>query len=171
MKNLIIYYSRRGENYVDGSVQDLPKGNTEIVVEFIRDAVGADLFEVRTVQPYPEDYMECTRVAKEEQRQNERPQLQAYLDNVDGYENIVVAAPCWWGTCPYAVLTQLERLDLKGKKVFPVMTHEGSGLGSFPRTLKRTCKGAKIAKGLAVHGAEAARSEDAVKAWAVKNLK
>lgn len=170
MKNLIIFYSRKGENYVNGAVQDLQKGNTEIVADYIRDAVGADLFEVRTVKDYPSDYIECTRVAKEEQKQNARPELQEYLDNVDGYDNIIVAAPCWWGTCPCAVLTQLERLNLKGKKIFPVMTHEGSGLGSFPRTLKKTCKGAKIAKGLAVHGAEAAQSEEAVKAWARKNL-
>mgnify|MGYP006934518320 CR=1 FL=1 len=29
-KNLIIYYSRKGENYVSGSIDDLKKGNTEI---------------------------------------------------------------------------------------------------------------------------------------------
>ena len=29
-KNLIIYYSRKGENYVNGSIVDLKKGNTEI---------------------------------------------------------------------------------------------------------------------------------------------
>ena len=35
MKNLIIYYSRKGENYVGGSIQNLEKGNTEIAAEFI----------------------------------------------------------------------------------------------------------------------------------------
>ena len=34
-KNLIIYYSRKGENYVNGSIKKLSKGNTEIVAEFI----------------------------------------------------------------------------------------------------------------------------------------
>lgn len=28
-KNLIIYYSRKGENYVNGSIKNLAKGNTE----------------------------------------------------------------------------------------------------------------------------------------------
>mgnify|MGYP002800354840 CR=1 FL=1 len=27
-KTLIVYYSRKGENYVNGSVRNLPKGNT-----------------------------------------------------------------------------------------------------------------------------------------------
>jgi len=34
-KNLIIYYSRTGENYWNGSVKNISKGNTEIVAEFI----------------------------------------------------------------------------------------------------------------------------------------
>ena len=28
-KNLIIYYSRKGENYVNGRIESLQKGNTE----------------------------------------------------------------------------------------------------------------------------------------------
>ena len=44
-KNLIIYYSRKGENYWNGSIKKLSKGNTEIVAEFIQKSVGGDLFE------------------------------------------------------------------------------------------------------------------------------
>ena len=51
-KNLIIYYSRKGENYVNGSIVDLKKGNTEICAEFIQKAVGGELFEVETVNEY-----------------------------------------------------------------------------------------------------------------------
>ena len=38
MKILIIYYSRKGENYVNGGIEDLKKGNTEIVAESIQRA-------------------------------------------------------------------------------------------------------------------------------------
>ena len=51
-KNLVIYYSRKGNNYVNGNIRNLKKGNTEIVAEYIADAVGADLFEVDTVRSY-----------------------------------------------------------------------------------------------------------------------
>lgn len=37
-KNLIIYYSRKGENYVNGSIKSLAKGNTELCVEYIQKA-------------------------------------------------------------------------------------------------------------------------------------
>lgn len=54
-KNLIIYYSRKGENYVNGSIIDLKKGNTEICAEFIQKAVGGDLFEIETADEYSKE--------------------------------------------------------------------------------------------------------------------
>ncbi len=170
MKNLILYFSRAGENYVNGSVKNLTKGNTKIVAEYIQKAVGGDLFEIETVKTYPKEYHACTDEAKKELRLHERPELKQYLAGIGEYDNIFVCGPCWWGTFPCAVFTQLERLDFTGKKVLAVMTHEGSGLGSCERDLKKVCKGASFGKGLAVHGAEAANSEAAVASWAKKEV-
>ena len=170
IKNLVIYYSRKGQNYVNGRIKSLAKGNTEIVAEFIRDAVGADLFEVETVDDYSEDYTTCTEEAQAELRSDARPELKKYLNDISQYDNIVVAGPCWWGTYPMAVFSQLDRLDFTGKKVFPVMTHEGSGQAGSAAALKKHCKGATLGNGLAVHGADAAKSEDKVAVWAKKEL-
>ena len=81
-------------------------------------------------------------------------------------ENVFVCGPCWWGTFPMAIFTQLEKLDWTGKKVMAVMTHEGSGLGGSERSLKEICKGASFGKGFSVAGHDAARSEVQVAAWA-----
>ena len=167
-KNLISYYSRKGENYWNGSIKNIAKGNTEIVAEFIQKAVGGDLFEVDTVKTYAADYYECIEDAKQELREQARPDLKAYLESIDEYENIFVCGPCWWGTFPMAIFTQLEKLDFTGKKVMAVMTHEGSGLGSCERDLKKLCAGATLGKGLAIHGADASKSESTVAAWAKK---
>ena len=102
-RTLVIYYSRRGQNYVRGELRELEKGNTELIAEYIRDAVGADLFELQTVKDYPADYMECTEAAKEDLRMCARPKLKEYLKDIDDYDNIVIAGPCWWGTYPCAV--------------------------------------------------------------------
>ena len=169
--NLIIYYSRTGENYVNGGVRNLSKGNTETVAEFIQEAVGGDLFEIQTVKSYPADYYQCIEEAKAELRAKERPELEEYLDSIDEYDNIFVCGPCWWGTFPMAMFTQLEKLDWTGKKVMALMTHEGSGLGVCERDLKMICKGASFGKGLAVHGADAARSEATVSSWAKSQVK
>lgn len=169
-KNLIIYYSRKGENYVNGGVKTLAKGNTEICAEFIKKAVGGDLFEIETVKEYAADYYACIDDAKAELRSGARPALKRYLDGIADYDNVFVCGPCWWGTFPMAVFTQLERLDWRGKKVMALMTHEGSGLGSCERDLQRVCKGASFGKGLPVHGADALRSEKTVASWAASQI-
>ena len=169
-KNLILYYSRKGENYVNGSVRNLTKGNTEIVAEFIEKAVGGDLFEIDTVKTYAKDYYECIDDAKAELREHARPELKKYIEDISEYDNIFVCGPCWWGTYPMAVFSQLERLNFNGKKVIPLMTHEGSGLGGSVRDLQKICKGASFGEGLAVHGADAAKSEKTVASWAKKQV-
>ena len=171
-KNLIIYYSRVGENYVNGGIKVLSKGNTEIVAEFIQKAVGGDLFQVETVKEYAADYYACIDEAKAELREDARPELKEYLDDISEYDNVFVCGPCWWGTYPMAVFTLLDRLDFTGKTVFPVMTHEGSGLAGAAQALKKSCKGAAaVGAGLAIHGADAAKSEKKVSSWARKVTK
>ncbi|WP_455537995.1 flavodoxin [Terrisporobacter sp.] len=169
-KNLVIYYSRKGENYVNGSLKKIAKGNTEVVAEYIKDAVGADLFEVDTVVSYSDSYMTCIDQAKKEMQQDARPELKAYLDNVDEYDNIVIAGPCWWGTYPMAIFTQLEKLDFTGKKVFALMTHEGSGQANSEKDVKKFCKGATVGKSLAVQGGSVSSARGTVEDWAKKNL-
>lgn len=170
MKNLIIYFSRKGENYANGNVVNLEKGNTELVAEFIDEAVGATLFEIEPVAEYPVDYIACTEVAKNELKTNARPELKNYLSDVSEYDNIIVAGPCWWGTFPCAVFSQLEKLDFTGKNVFPIMTHEGSGLGKSEKAIKKYCKGANVQKGLAVHGADTKKHKDEIIKWAKEKL-
>lgn len=164
-KSLVIYYSRAGQNYVNGDIVDLPVGNTEIVVDYIKELTGADTFKVETVEDYPADYMETTEVAQEEQDNNARPELKEELTDISEYDVIYIASPNWWGTLPMAMFTQLEKLDFTGKTVKTVITHEGSGLGTSMKDVKKLCKGADIQKGLAIHGAEVKDSKSNVERW------
>lgn len=170
MANLIIYYSRSGENYVDGKVRSLVKGNSEICAEILCRHFGGDLFRIETEKEYPSNYIECIEVAKREKNEGARPTLRKYLDDISGYDNVFVVGPCWWGTFPCAVFTQLEKLDFTGKKVLVVMTHEGSGLGDTVEDVKKACPGAELVEGFAVHGAEAAESEFPLHNWVVSVL-
>ena len=169
-KILIAYYSRKGQNYVNGSIKHLAKGNTEVVAKMIQRATGGELFEIETVKEYPEDYTECTEVAKQELRDKARPELKKYLDSIADYDVIFLGYPCWWGTMPMGVYTFLDRYDWKGKQIFPFCTHEGSGMGGSVKEIKKTCPGATVADGLAIHGADAAKSEAAVADWCKKLL-
>ena len=169
MANLIVYYSRKGENYWNGSIKNLKKGNTAIVAEFIQKTVGGDLFEVDTVKPYAASYYECIDEAQKELREGARPEIKGYVEDISKYDTIFVGYPNWWGQMPMCMCTFLERYDLTGKKIVPFCTNEGSGMGSSERQLKAVCKGATVVSGLSVHGAEATQSEAKVSAWAKQN--
>ena len=167
-KTMIIYYSRRGENYANGEIVNLKKGNTEFVVDYLKEATGADVFHVDTVKEYCMEYTDCIKESKEEITNDERPELKEYLESLDGYDDVILAAPNWHGTYPMPMFTQLEKLDFTGKKVYPIITHEGSGLADTLEWLARTCKGAEIEEGLAIHGTKAPESKDILTEWVEK---
>lgn len=169
--NLVIFFSREGQNYMDGKIVDLEVGNAERLAEYISDAVNADMFEVCRAKPYPEDYYKCTEEAKKELRDNARPKLVEYMDSLAGYKNIFLVGPCWWGTYPMPMFAQIEKLDFRDKRILPVVTHEGSGMGSVEKDLRKFCKGAKLINGIAVQGSKVPDVEKNVKDWAVKNAK
>ena len=159
-KTLIAYYSRKGQNYVNGSIRNLKKGNTEVVAEKIKALIpDADLFEIDTIRKYSEDYMTSTEEAKEDIRDHARPVLTATVEDMDQYDTIILGYPIWWGLPPMAVYTFLESYDFSGKKIVPFSTHEGSGLGGSVRSIKSTVPEADVTSGTAIHGADAAYSD------------
>ena len=153
-KTLIAFYSRRGQNYVDGSIRNLSKGNNEVIVEKIKALLPeADIFRLETVKEYAVDYYECTQEAKDELNAKARPALKADID-ISKYDTIYLGWPCWWGTYPMCVATFLEAHDWTGKTVIPFTTHEGSGFGSGLRDLKATIPSATVKKGLSIQGSK-----------------
>ena len=164
-RKLVAYFSRAGQNYVGGSIVDLPVGNSKVAAEAIAEKDGADLFEIETVDAYPTDYTECTEVAAAEKRTGVRPELAADVDT-DPYDVIYLCYPNWWGTCPMAMLAFLERHDLSEKSVRPLCTNEGSGMGSSERDIRAAAPGATVGEGLAVAGGAVVRSRDVIQRWA-----
>ena len=165
MSDLIIYFSRDGENYFGGELKNIEKGNTEVIAEYIQEFTGADLFKVEPLNEYPADYMECIDVAKKEQKSDARPEIKEGLDGIDEYDVVYIGFPNWWGTLPMLMFTQLEKLDFKGKTVKPFVTHEGSGFGSALKDLNSLCEGADIKKGLSIPGASVYDVKETVEVW------
>ncbi len=164
-KTLIAFFSRRGENWVDGGVRFLPKGNNEVIVEKIKAQLPeADVFRIETVRKYSDDYMVCIEEAKQELRAKARPELTATVENMDQYDTIILGYPNWWGVPPMAVFTFLESYDLEsydfsGKKIVPFCSHEGSGLGGSIRQIKMAVPDANLTAGVAIHGAAASHCD------------
>ena len=169
-KVLVVYYSRKGENHMPGGIQKLEKGHTERAAEYIRDALGADLFEIDTVTPYAENYRECCMQAVAEMKSGARPEIRGYVDDISAYDTIFVCFPCWCGTAPMCVFTFLEHYDLAGKTIVPLCTNEGSGLANSVADIKASCPGAEVAEGLSFRGHLCEGGAEEIGAWAKANV-
>ncbi len=168
---LIAYYSRDGNNFVGGEVVDLSVGNTEVIAQMIAGATGGELFEIKTVEPYPADYHETTEVTKNHKRENLRPELSSHVENIDDYDIIFLGFPNWWGTMPMPVFTFLEEYNFTGKTIIPFCTHEGSGMGRSQRDIAKLCPETNILNALSVHGAFVHTAKSDVEKWIIGNLK
>lgn len=168
-KILTVYYSRRGENYSNGSTTVLEKGNTELAAEYVHDAVGGDVFRVDTLLPYPEGYRDCCNQAVAEWKSGARPEIREYVENMDQYDTVFLGYPIWCGTMPMCLYTFLEHYDLTGKKLLPFCTHEGSGFGTSLKDLARVCPGAEIGLPFETRGSCTADSAEQIRSWAREN--
>ncbi len=168
-KTLIAFFSRADENYFGGAMRYVKVGNTEIVVDLMKDIIDADTFKIEMKDPYSPVYMTCIDEAKKDLRENARPELTDYPDSIDEYDTIILGYPNYWGTFPMAVATFLERYDFTGKTILPFCTNEGSGMGHSEKDVARSAKGADVKSGLSITGSGAADSKGAVQKWLKAN--
>ena len=164
-RNLILFFSRAGQNIVGDQIVELEQGNSEYVARLIQEAVGGTLFKIETREDYPEDYEKCLDVAKDEMRKRFRPELKSFLGTASSYENIIVCGPCWWDNYPMAVIAQMELIDCDGKNVLPVMTYETGKVFKAEDNLKDACNG-HVGKALLIKGSEIDKKKKFIKAWA-----
>ena len=168
-KTLIAFFSRADENYFGGAMRYVKVGNTEIVVNDMKEMIDADTFKIEMKDPYSPVYMTCINEAKQDLRAKARPELVSMPASIDEYDTVVLAYPNYWGTMPMAVFTFLENFDFSGKTILPLCTNEGSGMGGSERDIKKTCPDAVVKSGLSVTGSEAANAAGRVKKWFAAN--
>ena len=126
-KVLVVYYSLTG--------------HTKDIAEKIAAKTNADLFEIKTKEPYPTGAKLYT-TAKKEIKNKQYPAVEA-LPNVADYDVIFVGAPVWWYTMAPPLFSVLEQIDFQGKKVVPFST-QGSNVGKFFEDFAATAKNATV---------------------------
>ena len=90
------------------AVGNIDKGNTEVIAEYIRDITGADLFKVEPAKSYSKNYKECCDEALEEKRENARPELKEYLEDISEYEVIYIGLLYTGELCQWVCLQSLK---------------------------------------------------------------
>lgn len=150
-KILVVYFSR--------------SGNTREIANQIHRIVGGDIVELQTVNPYPADYEEVKKQAKQEQGSGFRPKLKTAINNIGSYDLVFIGSPIWWSRLPPPVVTFLSEYDLSGKTIVPFCTHLGSGQGQTVSEISRLCPKSTLLDGIAVRGPDAKNAQDEVSGW------
>lgn len=151
-KTLVVYFSRAGENWQVGVVE---RGNTAIMVDYIKDAADVDVFEIVPEVAYPENYQECIEYVTNEINNNERPAYKGDVENIGDYETVMIGGPIWWARPPMIIRTFLEaHPELADKTLVPFGTHGGSGVGSYTSLLREYFPEATILEALGIAGVD-----------------
>lgn len=70
-------------------------GNTPVIAGTLQRALGADLFEIRPVRPYPEDYEQHVAQATRERDSGFEPPLAGKVDNIAAYYTVFLGFSIW----------------------------------------------------------------------------
>ena len=165
MKKLVVYFSRVGENSVNGRIEIIKKGFTEILAEKIASLTGAAMYKIEPVEPYPFSYEECVRRSRKEDADGGRVAYLNPLPNLDEYDVIYLGFPCWWRTYPRVVATFISDYKFIGKTIYPFCTNEEGALGLAEMELKGAARGAIIKPGFACKGSEVEKIDEALLGW------
>lgn len=175
-KILIAYFSY-GENAnlpdsvdasASASIQILDgkiTGNTGLVANYIQKATGGDLFSIRTVKTYSDDYNTVVDEGQAEKNNNEKPELSSHIDKLDDYSTVFIGFPNWWYGMPMVMYSFLDEYDFSGKTIVPFCTSGGSAFSDAIDEIKKAEPNATVLDGLHISGSSASRSESEVSEW------
>lgn len=114
-KVLVVYYSL--------------SGNTKNIAERIKEKTGADLYEIKTMEPIeatPTFYIK----SKQQLANEDYPKIQTDFPDFSQYDFVFVGFPVWWYTMATPGFSFLKEADFQGVKVVPFST-QGSNYGTF----------------------------------------
>lgn len=146
---LTVYFSRVGNTDFPSDVDAVSGasimkdketliGNAEMIAYMVQDTAGGDIFAIRTEKRYPADYVETTKEGRRELDEQLAPKLIEPLPDTSSYDVIFVVYPLWWSTLPMPVKGFLQKYDLTGKNIIPIVTHGGGGIGDSIEVVKET---------------------------------
>lgn len=150
-ETLVAYYSRTG--------------NTRVIAGQIRRARNAALVEIRTVEPYPEDYEQTVEQARRETEVGFEPALAGDALDIGRYRTVFLGFPIWGQTAPPAIRSFLKAHNWAGKTIRPFVTHGGYGLGTSMAVLASHSKGARRAPPFAIEADQERRTLSRVTDW------
>ncbi|MBR4985090.1 MAG: hypothetical protein IKY83_05050 [Proteobacteria bacterium] len=148
-------------------------GHTRYVAEYIQKATDADIFEIKPLEPYPEDHDAVLARAKKELDEKALPAIAELPDEITSlkppklrmYSVVYLGFPNWYGTIPRPVFTMIASGLFYGKAVAPFVTHGGGGMQNIETDLKEAMETSKVLKGLLIRDKNVQNSQKEIDRW------
>ena len=141
-------------------------GNTEEIAQHLQTILGASLYEIIPAKPYSDDDLDYNasdcRANQEQNDPSVRPAIDGSVENMDGYDVILLGYPIWWGEAPRIISTFLESYDFTGKTIVPFCTSGSSGIGGSAEHLTALAADATWLEGARFNPGA---TQDEVAAW------
>ncbi len=139
-------------------------GTTRRIAENLGDKLtGSTVWEIVPAVPYSTDYNEVAYGrAKEEADGNARPEISGRVENMKGYDAVILCYPIWWHTAPMIVGTFLESYDFSGKDIYPVSQSASMSASQYEESVWfiKTC-----ATGATVHDGVFSRDNSVIESY------
>lgn len=148
---IVIFFSRTG------TVRELARTVAALT--------GAELLELKLVQPYAEDYGDMTDIAREERLSGARREIATRVPDLSGYDTVFVGTPYWWGGISIPMRTFLTDHPMSGKTLVPFVVSGSSPAQGAWEDIRRSCPKANVLRGFHVTQSRASSAGDALKAW------
>ena len=158
-KMIIIYYSRTG--------------NTQLLCDYIKEIINIESYKIEPLIPYPMDSDVMHELARIEYKSKSRPEIKNPITNITKYKKILLGYPLWNSHLPNIMITQLLKLNLLGKTIYPFNTDGSSGVGNSVDDMKLYSVGAIIKKGFDIKASlitDKEYSMKKIKEWLKKNF-
>ena len=114
-------------------------GVTAKLAKKLAEAIDADLFEIKPVEPYSEADQNwknpLARCNKEKIGKKDVP-VSGIVENMDEYDTVYLGFPIWYWAAPNVVNTFVKQYDFSHKKVVLFATSGGIDLGKTAEKLQ-----------------------------------
>jgi flavodoxin len=144
-------------------------GNTRVIAGLIQRGLGADLFEIRPANAYPEDYLQTVEQARQERDSGFEPELESKVSALNDYDTVYLGFPIWGETAPPIVRSFLTAHNLTGKTLIPFNTHGGYGLGSSRQVIAAHAPKSRLMDGFVMESEQERKTMERVNGWLKDN--
>lgn len=140
-------------------------GNTRVIAGQLQRTFHAQVFELRTASPWPEEYEAMVAWASRLHESGALPALAGPPLDLARFQTIFLGSPIWGSALPAPVKTFLSRQDLSGKTVVPFFTYGCCGTGDAMETIATLAPRAKLTAPFSLKCDQERDTMNSVDAW------